>query len=391
MGRIRPSSCAALLAIAAAVACTRLVGLDTLNTSGEDAAATDGSLDGDAALDASRDTRDTGGATDGAADGTLEIAVDTMATDVPTDTPADTPTDAGPPSSCVGAGVGVSDCADGESCSVSNTVTGGTFRRSADATAPATISTFRLDRYEVTVGRFRKFVDAVVAGYKPTTGGGKHAHLNGGSGLAATGGGYEPGWDAAFATHVPSIKSEWDTSLGCNAAYQTWTAGNDKRPINCLNWYQAYAFCIWDGGFLPSEAEWEYAAAGGSAQRVWPWGDTSPPSNASLAVYGCHFPVAGASCSGVTNIAPVGSVPAGAGLFKQLDLAGNFTEWALDWHLPYVAACVDCANFSPGATTRVIRGGDLNDGATMIQTAYRTSFAPANRSTNLGFRCARSP
>lgn len=42
-------------------------------------------------------------------------------------------------------------------------------------------------------------------------------------------------------------------------------------PINCVNWYEAYAFCIWDGGFLPTVAEWNYAAVGGSEYRFFPW------------------------------------------------------------------------------------------------------------------------
>ena len=46
--------------------------------------------------------------------------------------------------------------------------------------------------------------------------------------------------------------------------------------MNCVNWFEAYAFCIWDGGFLPSDTEWEYAAAGGSLQREYPWGSTAP-------------------------------------------------------------------------------------------------------------------
>ena len=66
-------------------------------------------------------------------------------------------------------------------------------------------------------------------------------------------------------------------------APSTWTpspvsgsASQENLPINCVDWAEAYAFCIWDGGFLPSEAEWEYAAAGGSLQLDYPWGSAGP-------------------------------------------------------------------------------------------------------------------
>jgi formylglycine-generating enzyme len=55
------------------------------------------------------------------------------------------------------------------------------------------------------------------------------------------------------------------TNLACHSTNQTWTdtvGSHENLPINCINWYEAYAFCIWDGGFLPSDAESEYAAAG---------------------------------------------------------------------------------------------------------------------------------
>ena len=92
---------------------------------------------------------------------------------------------------------------------------------------------------------------------------------------------------------------------------------HETLPINCIDWYEAYAFCIWDGGFLPSEAEWEYAAAGGDEQREYPWGSTDPECDlATSSLYlisDCNYPPGSTACSGVVNIAPVGTATAGRG------------------------------------------------------------------------------
>jgi formylglycine-generating enzyme required for sulfatase activity len=67
----------------------------------------------------------------------------------------------------------------------------------------------------------------------------------------------------------------------------TRAEANDQYPMNCVNWYEAFAFCIWDGGRLPTEAEWEYAAAGGDENRIYPWGnDVAEPLPASYAATG---------------------------------------------------------------------------------------------------------
>ncbi|MBI3205347.1 MAG: formylglycine-generating enzyme family protein, partial [Myxococcales bacterium] len=288
-----------------------------------------------------------------------------------------------------------------ESCCTSLPVAGGTFNRSNDSSYPATVSAFRLDKYEVTVGRFRKFVDAVVAGWLPASGSGKHTHLNGGSGLSNSSGtpAQEPGWDKAWDTHLHGSKATWDgsTSLACSsAAFRTWTASPgdstvERRPITCVNWFQAHAFCIWDGGFLPSEAEWNYAAAGGNEQRTYPWGSTAPGANASLAVYGCYYNGTG-TCTGVTNIAPVGSVAAGNGRYGQSDLAGNVWEWNLDWSVsPYVVSCDNCAYLPPSASYRVYRGGSFSFEVQLLLSSFRFSNAPSDRLNFGGARCARTP
>jgi formylglycine-generating enzyme required for sulfatase activity len=265
------------------------------------------------------------------------------------------------------------------------------------------VSGFRLDKYLVTVGRFRQFVDAWSggAGYTPPAGSGKHTHLNGGLGLAnnENPGTYEPGWVGSDDSDIaPTI-----TNLGSGAPYSTWTvsAGTQENlPINTITWQEAYAFCIWDGGFLPSEAEWEYAAAGGNQQREYPWGTTAPvtgptgaifsnPGN-QYAIYACDYPSGSGICSGGANIAPVGTATLGAGLWGQLDMAGEELEWNLDWYASY-AGSIDGANLTP-ASARVIRGGDgFNGGASNLLPPDRYDGTPAGRYADDGFRCARTP
>jgi len=268
-----------------------------------------------------------------------------------------------------------------------------------------------LDKYDVTVGRFRQFVNAWREGWLPAPGSGKHAYLNGGNGLVdigtATDGSvtYELGWVAFDDTEVTPTDAnlgcapETDTACGlsgdaglipCNHAYASWgsfAADADNLPINLVNWYEAYAFCIWDGGFLPSEAEWEYAAAAGSEQREYPWGSATPKTE--YAIFGCEYPDP-ASFGSTAKIAPVGAAGAGAGLWGQLDLAGEVSQWTLDWYGVYVNPCADCTRQTNiGTTTRVHRGGSF-DVAPPYPTE-RTTNIPTTRYTDLGFRCARPP
>jgi sulfatase modifying factor 1 len=304
------------------------------------------------------------------------------------------------PPSCGGLSANCGPAAN-ESCCASPPVTGGTFNRDNNVSYPAKISNFRLDRFEVTVARFRKFVSAVVGGWTPAAGSGKHTHLNGGAGLARSGEvGSEPGWDTAWNTFLPSSKAAWDgaSNLGCDATHQTWTAnagGNDTRPINCVNWYQAAAFCIWDQGFLPSEAEWTFAAAGGNQQREYPW--SSPPSSTTI---DCSFAnYSGASggdycvLPGTGATSPVGSLsPKGDGLFGQADLSGNVAEWNLDWYASYVTPCSDCAGLMSSGQSRGSRGGSfVNLEGFLLPTSYRDGWSPGTQRVEIGVRCARSP
>jgi formylglycine-generating enzyme required for sulfatase activity len=308
---------------------------------------------------------------------------------------------AGMDCAAVDGGAGTSDC-----CG-SFDVKGGSFDRSYDGVSvgigtnpsySATVSDFRLDAYEVTVGRFRAFVDAVVGGYTPPAGSGKHAYLNGGSGLTNVGGGdagaSEPGWSMTWNANLSTTGAAWNGALGCpNGTWTSAAGSSEHRPINCVTWYEAYAFCIWDGGFLPSEAEWNYAAAGGSQQRAYPWSTLTDAGTTSTAIDCSHAnysPMPSQPCS-PTGPNDVGSQsPLGDGRFGQSDLAGNVSEWTLDSFATYVNPCVDCSNVAPVGSP-VQRGGSYNLVASSSLASYRASDGPAVRDGAVGFRCARSP
>jgi formylglycine-generating enzyme required for sulfatase activity len=310
-----------------------------------------------------------------------------------------------------GGGLNVAGSSGGGAGGASLEVEGGTYSRTYTSQAdggvtgeadPAHVSDFRLDEYLVTVGRFRPFVDAWNEGdggmgYAPPAGSGKHTYLNGGLGLANSGdpGTYETGWVASDDAHIAPTGA----NLDCDSNFATWTpsaGGNENLPINCVNWFESYAFCIWDGGFLPSESEWEYAAAGGSQEREYPWGRHNPGEDNQYAIYGgdgdCDYPsgVTGVPCTGVANLAPVGVTTLGVGRWGQFDMAGEVNEWNLDGSAPYVAPCSDCA-YLTSAANRVLRGGFFDVTSGGLLASYRYDDPPSVRSSNYGFRCARAP
>jgi formylglycine-generating enzyme required for sulfatase activity len=256
------------------------------------------------------------------------------------------------------------------------------------------VNDFRLDRFEITVGRFRKFVAAWNGGWRPTAGAGKHTHLNSGNGLTDSSGTttYEQGWSSSWTSNVAMTTA----NLQCASAWQTWTTSagaNEDMPMVCQNWYEDYAFCIWDGGFLPSEAEWNYAASGGSEQRVYPW--SSPAnSNTVSCSYANYAPTTTTFCVNGATGGPnaVGSESTkGDGKFGQADLAGNANEFVLDWYASFVPTCNNCAYLPVAAADKVLRGGSFNAGAAAVLASFRGTIGPTARGARWGSRCARAP
>ena len=284
------------------------------------------------------------------------------------------------PPSCTGGGDGLSNCGPTgtESCCATALVPGGSFVQDNDPRYAATVSSFRLDTYEITVGRFRRFVEAMAAGWMPRPGDGKHAHLAGGLGLEERGaaGTYETGWDPTW-----PLPADWPAAFasGWSCNWTDQPGAGENKAMNCLHWQEAYAFCIWDGGFLPSEAEWNFAAAGGDEQRLYPWGSDDPESGD----YAMHSE----ACAGGWCMAPdvVGTKPLGRARWGQFDLAANAGEWVLDWYedpYPSGAPCVDCVNLSSTRTMRGLRGGahwDPPNEMISTETRYYGSPAPITR------------
>ena len=171
----------------------------------------------------------------------------------------------------------------------------------------------------------------------------------------------------------------------------------DDLPLNCVSYETARALCKLDGGDLPTEAAWEYAARGRGYAYAFPWGETYPLC--CTADLERHVPGGADTTCTESGIEPAGSHDAANACASNdvsrdgvLDLAGSMTEWTLDTFRAYDDACWAkrgfledplCNDSTTGAHTT--RGSYFNGGRS---TAFVARRAEGSTGDTAGFRCA---
>ena len=239
-----------------------------------------------------------------------------------------------------------------------------------------TVAAFRMGKYEVTVGQFRRFVDAT--GYRTDV---RRDAGDRGDCWVEVSGFWGPRWER-------STDHNWQ-----NPGY----AVDETHPAVCVSRYDAQAFTEWlstetDMSFrLPTEAEWEYAARAGSTTK-YHFGN----SESQMCRYDNHadsstdFDSRNESCSdGVSKrTALVGSYQPNS--FGLHDMHGNVSEWVQDcWNDSYSGAPTDGSAWMQGECDyHVYRGGSWRYGATSSAFRYRSSPSISRDSTR-GFRLAQ--
>lgn len=207
---------------------------------------------------------------------------------------------------------------------------------------------FAIGRYEVTVEEFRQFVSA---------------------------------------THyvTDAERSGGCRVLGGMSWFEPDYVQDDRFPVVCVSWNDAQAYVAWlsdQTGWhyrLPTEAEWEYMARGGTRTRYW-WGNEPQPASAHCweCVSHQHYP----------KSMPVGSFAPNA--FGVYDTSGNVWEWtASEYVQPYNGAETQQSARGPLEGWRALRGGSWFNGSSDLRSAYRGVLPPNDRYISLGFRVLR--
>jgi formylglycine-generating enzyme required for sulfatase activity/class 3 adenylate cyclase len=188
-------------------------------------------------------------------------------------------------------------------------------------------------------------------------------------------------------SRYPISVREWNECAAAKACAFTST-GNDDAPITNVSWSDAKQFVAWLSGAtgkpyrLPSEAEWEYAARGGTQTRYW-WGE--------------QFQSGMANCKNCADVA-AGEQPIKVGSFTAnpfglYDMGGGVDQWVEDcWHKNYQGAPSDGSPWIEGdCGSHVLRSGSWRNDARYARPANRDSYDTNVRYPTHGLRAALSP
>lgn len=229
---------------------------------------------------------------------------------------------------------------------------------------PVRVQPFRMARCAVTNGEFLAFVED--HGYRTAV------HWD------------QPGWawrssqDAQHPVYWRQEDKQW-----LERRFDQWHVLNPDAPILHVNWHEAQAYCAWAGRRLPSEAEWEFAAASsphGNAKRDYPWGDHAPsPLHANLD-------------AGYAATVAVSALSAGDSAWSVRQMIGNVWEWTADAFAPYPGFIADpYKEYSQPwfGDHKVLRGGCFATRARLIRNTWRNFYTPDRNDVFAGFRtCA---
>ncbi len=193
--------------------------------------------------------------------------------------------------------------------------------------------------------------------------------------------------DAAFAFGIYEVTvAEWDACAsagGCGRRPKTW--GRGSHPVTNISWNHAQEYVVWlsrETGRhyrLPSEAEWEYAARGGTRTRYW-WGEDYGRGNANCKGCGSRWDN--------RRTAPAGSFAASP--FGLYDVHGNVWEWVEDcYHDSYAGAPSRAVAWTGDADcSRVLRGGSWGNAPRMVRAANRERLPAGAFLSYFGVRVA---